>query len=213
MDPITLHLNVFQVGVGAEDRKMHMVDDPRGTTVGALKRQLFPDAMEGQKSVRLIAGGRILKDTEPLESCGLGREAHIQVSISESLIGRAPSTAAAEGGKSVNGTFSSQQMVGDDGPGPVQSLLASPFVVFLLFLGSAAGLYYGYRRRFQLTVQMSQALVIAAAVWVYALLFHGLPGLCQAVSDARQAAAAGASVQSPSRFTAPREPSQHVHSD
>ncbi|CAL1161403.1 unnamed protein product [Cladocopium goreaui] len=71
-----------ELKMNSSSSQSFQVDDPQSKTVGALKQQLFADALKAQRFVRFIAGGRILEDTSSLDKCNLGPESHIHVSIS-----------------------------------------------------------------------------------------------------------------------------------
>lgn len=195
MEPITLHFNVFQAGANSEGRKSLQVDDPRGTTVGALKRQLFSEALEARKSVRFITSGRILDDGARLEQCKLGQEAFIHVSISEIASSRAglpelsgSGTAAGSGGQDMANPEPRKNKLAETKEKMKQLLQDSDglnfffFLGVLFFVGTGALLRYAWRKRWHLSMHMSQLLCILAAVWVYLVLCHGLPALLRALS-------------------------------
>uniref|UniRef100_A0A7S3RK41 Ubiquitin-like domain-containing protein n=1 Tax=Strombidinopsis acuminata TaxID=141414 RepID=A0A7S3RK41_9SPIT len=185
MDSLTLHFNIFDAS-SASSRRSHHVDDPRATTVGALKRQLFLDALEEQRSVRFIASGKILSDADALHSCGLAREAHIQVSISDTAASRAEVAPHAEGGPMCNRTETLADR-GDASSGSSQytimseeSAIGAARLLGAIVLAGAGVLFeLAWRKRWYLSLHASQLICIFAAVWVYLLIFHALPALCK----------------------------------
>lgn len=181
MDPVTLHFNVFQAG--AEGRQSLQVEDPRGTTILALKKQLFPDAVKASKSVRFIALGRILDDSAPLERCGLGNEAHIHVSISDGASSPKRAPAASPDDSSATAAEAKSPSL-PESANCEESAVSWIFLAGVaMFVGTGAALYAAFRKRRQFTLHTSQLLFICAAVWVYLLLCHGLPALFQALCN------------------------------
>jgi hypothetical protein len=178
MDPITLHFNVFQAGTPV--RKSHQVEDPRGTTISALKQELFSDEIKASKSVRFIAAGKILNDATALEHYKLGKEAHIHVSISEgaqtALASQGASTTTATEEVKTSGESTSPNEAGVSMVG--WAILAGVAV----FAGTGAMLYLAFQKRRQYTMHTSQLLFICMAIWVYLIFFHGLPALFQALN-------------------------------
>lgn len=170
-----LHFNVFQAGSTSDATKTFEVNDPRATTVGALKQQLFPDAVSERKSVRFISRGRVLDDAAALSGCGLGRDAHIHVMVSE----RQPVATTASSEKRAETAPSDREEPNGGRQRAALTLLA----VMLLIAGGLAGFSNAYHRRFQLSMQASQTLCIGAAIWAYVVLCHGLPSLCDALCD------------------------------
>lgn len=177
MDSVTLHFNVWQAG--AHNRTTSTVEDPKGTTILALKKQLFPEAFEAGKTVRFIACGKVLTDSSSLDTCGLGNEAHIHVSVSE------------QSRSSITSTDSTDSVKSEAPPSPVSSTneegCASPiswaFIAStVLFIGTGIGLFVALKKRWQFTMHTSQLVFICAAVWVYLLVFHGLPSLFEVLS-------------------------------
>eukprot|EP00933_Yihiella_yeosuensis_P042671 TRINITY_DN37329_c0_g1_i1.p1 TRINITY_DN37329_c0_g1~~TRINITY_DN37329_c0_g1_i1.p1 ORF type:complete len:237 (-),score=45.62 TRINITY_DN37329_c0_g1_i1:128-838(-) len=188
MDPITLHFNIFRAGgSGPEARQTFQVDDPTKITVSALKRRLFPDAMEGQKSVRFIASGHILQDTASLAKCGLGRESHIHVSISDRVDPTPPtspvSTPALEPAASCPSIVQEEEVDNSEKTQEMWDALGR-FAMILALAGLGFAFHVAYRRRRTLSHSTSQTICIAAAVWIYALLCHGLPALFKLIGMA-----------------------------
>lgn len=191
MDPITLHFNVFQAGADPEGRKSLQVDDPRGTTVGALKRQVFPEAVEARKSVRFITSGRILDDGALLEECKLGHEAVIQVSISD------PSSSRVSTPKHSSSSASAKTIPGakqgcQDGNGDLTTFL---YLGTFFFAGGAV-VFFAWRKRRHLSLQMSQLFCIFTAIWVYFALCHALPAFCRALARGVRVLGASAATSS-----------------
>jgi len=185
MDPITLHFNIFQAGSGdGEGRQSLQVDDPRSTTVLALKHHLFPDAMEARRSVRFIASGRILQDAALLEKCGLGRESHIHVSISDQTRATGsqqtpPMSPEFRATTSPAGACDTQ--ASDSASEELWPYVGRFLGLALLAIGGLL-FHVAWQKRRQLSMHTSQMACIAAAVWVYALLCHGLPAFIQVVA-------------------------------
>lgn len=180
-EPITLHFNVFQAGAPPEPKRSITVDDPGCLTVGSVKEQYFSDALQEQKSVRFITGGRILDDKAMLSSYNLGKEASIMVSISGSA-GKSPSanSPGGAGASSAGGFFldGSQSSSGGKSDEPQESIITLTFVLGMaLFVCTAAGLHWAYHKRLQFSMQTNQFVFISASVWAYAMIFHGLPGV------------------------------------
>eukprot|EP00930_Biecheleria_cincta_P039047 TRINITY_DN26854_c0_g1_i2.p1 TRINITY_DN26854_c0_g1~~TRINITY_DN26854_c0_g1_i2.p1 ORF type:complete len:242 (+),score=46.75 TRINITY_DN26854_c0_g1_i2:81-806(+) len=173
MDPITLHFSVFQASCSSQGRQSLQVDDPRSKTIGALKRELFSDALEAQRSVRFIAGGKILEDSSLLASYNLGRESHICVSISDQTPRLSPTLAPAAEPVEV---APEDVNVEDWWPS------IHRFAGFAALISSAVCFYCAWHKRRQLSIQLTQALCIGAAVWVYLLLFHAVPCACQVLA-------------------------------
>mmetsp|Transcript_32305 Transcript_32305/g.57147 ORF Transcript_32305/g.57147 Transcript_32305/m.57147 type:complete len:241 (+) Transcript_32305:43-765(+) len=186
MDPVTLHFNVFQAGSSGDNRTSFQVQDPRGTTVGALKKQFFSDALKESKSVRFIASGQILEDTAPLERFKLGSEAHIHVSISEHGANRSPSSSISESPGDATDFGSAKK-----GKAVDELLSYGAYILLgtLFFVGTGFGLHLAWRKRWQFSLGTSQLLFILAAVWAYLLLCHGLPALFQAICALTRATA------------------------
>jgi len=181
MEPVTLHFNVFQAG--APVRTTLQVEDARRTTILDLKKQLFSDALKESKSVRFIAGGKILDDATALERYKLGKEAHIHVSISETGSPSKPSISSAD--DSTSAATGEAKTTDDAGSASVAGVSAMGWAFIagaLVFIVTGALLYAGLRKRWQYTMHTSQLLFICTAIWVYLLLFHGLPTLFQALS-------------------------------
>eukprot|EP00931_Biecheleriopsis_adriatica_P087344 TRINITY_DN61831_c0_g1_i1.p1 TRINITY_DN61831_c0_g1~~TRINITY_DN61831_c0_g1_i1.p1 ORF type:complete len:243 (+),score=51.24 TRINITY_DN61831_c0_g1_i1:170-898(+) len=183
MDPITLHFNIFQAGSSDQGRRSLQVDDPRGKTVGSLKRQLFSDALEAQRSVRFIASGRVLEDTSLLENCNLGRESHICVSINERSSQSLPSSPQLAPktepvARELSGRLPEACEQQD------WSLLFSRLAGFAAMVGSGVLFFCAWKRRRQMPMNMTQLICIAAAVWVYLLLFHATPIAFQVAAGA-----------------------------
>uniref|UniRef100_A0A7S2HGV2 Ubiquitin-like domain-containing protein n=1 Tax=Alexandrium andersonii TaxID=327968 RepID=A0A7S2HGV2_9DINO len=183
MDPITLHLNIFQAGASAEGRQSFRVSDPRGTTIGSLKRQLFAEALKEQRSVRFINGGHILEDAAVLEQYNLGSEAFIHVSIGN-IVSSAPrhteSAPAVLCGATNANTCGSSAARTSDRQGR-EDYYVDPYLILgaIFFAGTGVLLQMAWRKRWYLPMHVSQLLCILAAVWVYLLLCHGLPALFQ----------------------------------
>lgn len=174
-------------------------------TVGALKAKLLPDAIASHRSVRFIASGKILNDAATLEKCAMGREAHIHVSVGTAgatTAGTPPASPPQSPACSPNSSIAS--VASNTGnpqiPAPTSTEaghkatsgesgiflpggLGAAFAVLAL-AGAGAMLYEAYRRRRQLSMGTSQAVFMLAAVWVYVLLFHGLPLLAQFTGQA-----------------------------
>lgn len=198
MDPITLHFNVFgqaSAGPGLEGRTTMRVEDPRGMTVGALKKQLFPEAFEEQKSIRFIARGHILDDRTLVGHCGLGCEAHIHVSIgerSEKSPG-GPSPGGSSTARHGSGAMGASAAGGGGASRPAAAAAGVPAaqraeeeqdvcglsIVHVLgavvFAGAGLLLRAAWRKRWYLSMHVSQLCCISAACWVYLLAFHVLP--------------------------------------
>jgi len=184
MDPITLHFNVFQAGANSEVPKRLELDNPGATTIGALKKQLFPEAVKERKSIRFIAGGRILDDATAVGGCGLGKEAHVHVSIND--VSRAAVPSAADGPSSSESAvgaaadFPAAGALGSAGP----SAIGVGFMLgVLFFIGTGVGLWAMWQRRWRFSMQTSQLIFILAAIWAYLLLCHGIPALLQTLSN------------------------------
>mmetsp|Transcript_33778 Transcript_33778/g.78079 ORF Transcript_33778/g.78079 Transcript_33778/m.78079 type:complete len:222 (+) Transcript_33778:75-740(+) len=166
MDPITLHFNVFQAGTSHHGRHSLQVEEPQRQTVGALKHQLFADALQAQRSVRFIASGKILEDSVSLDTYNLGPESHICVSIGD----RAPDAPKAPQRPTPAVHREHSQTKVD-----LQESLWSRFVSVILIAGSSVIFPYAVQKHRQLSTNTHLMLFIAAAVWVYFLLFHALP--------------------------------------
>jgi len=165
-----MHFTVFQAGSVTDAERKFEVNDPRAMTVGALKKQVFPDAASEQKSVRFISQGRVLDDAAAVGGCGLGRKAHVQVMMSDAQ----PTAAAAFPDKNVEnaGCLPKQHSGG---------FLRAAFTLLGIILIILAGIAYisnAYHERRKLSMQASQMLVIGSSVWAYTVTFHGLPVLC-----------------------------------
>jgi len=176
MEPVTLHFNIFQAG--SPLRKTLQVEDPKGTTIFGLKQQLFSDELKECKSVRFIAGGKILEDKEKLHSFKLGNEAHIHVSVSDGsgVRSRAQSDAS-------NTTAAEAKSYDACSEEPSESAVSWAFILgAVIFIGTGAMLFAALRKRYQFSMNTSQLLFICAAIWVYLLLFHGLPAAFQTLS-------------------------------
>jgi len=173
MDPITLHFSVFQASSSSQGRQSVQVDDPKSKTIGSLKRELFSDALEAQRSVRFIAGGKILEDSSLLASCNLGRESHICVSISDQTPRSSPTLAPAAEPAEV----APEELNVQDWWPSIHRLAG-----FAALISSAVFFYFAWHKRRQLPMQLTQALCIGAAVWVYLLLFHAVPCACQVLA-------------------------------
>lgn len=204
MDPVTLHFNIFQAG--APVRTSLQVEDPRGTTISALKHQMFSDEIKASKSVRFIAAGKILDDSNALEHYKLGKEAHIHVSISE--VSRTPPSSP-EKGDSMTKAGSEEVKTGSEATSPNEAGASMVGWAILagvaVFVGTGLLLYVAFQKRRQYTMHTSQLLFICMAVWVYVLFFHGFPALFQALNKLGNASAPkdvtatrGMSVPSPS---------------
>lgn len=185
MDPVTLHFNVFQAG--APVRHSLQVDDQRSTTILALKQQMFSDELKASKSIRFIAGGKIMADSTALDSYKLGKEAHIHVAITEATPTSSPvrAPAPAPGTENTSATVTEEAKTSstaqeDGGSGSMAGW--GILLGVMLFAGTGAALYLALRKRYQYTMHTSQLLFICAAVWVYLLFFHGLPSLFQALN-------------------------------
>jgi len=188
---VTLHFNVFQAGVTNEGRRSLRIENPQQTTVVNLKRELFNEALQEQKSVRFIASGRILDDSMSVEKCGLGTEAFIHVSISNSsssnLQPAQKTNSTTENGPARNDMAPATNNEGSAAIG-TKLLLGSAF-----FAGTGILLQMGWKKRWQLSMHGSQFLFILGAVWIYLLVCDFLPIAWQAFSQALQRTASGAS--------------------
>jgi hypothetical protein len=184
MDPVTLHFNVFQAGTPV--RHSLQVDDQRGTTILDLKQQLFSDELKASKSVRFIASGKVLADSSALEQHKLGKEAHIHVAITDASMSPVRGPAPVPGGENTSATATEEakssnvETSTNRGSGSMAGWAI--LLGVMLFAGTGAALYVALRKRYQYTMHTSQLLFICAAVWVYLLLFHGLPSLFQALN-------------------------------
>jgi hypothetical protein len=180
MDPITLHFNIFQAG--APVRTSLQVEDPRATTILALKQQMFSDEIKASKSVRFIAAGKILEDTAALERYKLGKEAHIHVSISDGA--RPQPTSAPEGNASTTTAEEAKPSSGTSSPNESRSSMLGWAILagVIIFAGTGIALWIAFQKRRQYTMHTSQLLFICAAIWVYLLFFHALPSLFQALN-------------------------------
>jgi len=175
MDPIKLHFNIFQAGSSSQGSQSLQVDNPQSETVGTLKRKLFADALESQRSVRFIAGGKILQDASLLADCKLGRESHICVSISDQASSPPSSPALPPAAEPVEVAMGEVK--------PQDRWLVLYRVSCLLALAcSALFFYFAWQKRRQLRVHVTQFLCIAMAVWVYLVLFYALPCACQVLA-------------------------------
>eukprot|EP00416_Gambierdiscus_australes_P017739 CAMPEP_0171059610 /NCGR_PEP_ID=MMETSP0766_2-20121228/3285_1 /TAXON_ID=439317 /ORGANISM="Gambierdiscus australes, Strain CAWD 149" /LENGTH=250 /DNA_ID=CAMNT_0011515067 /DNA_START=184 /DNA_END=934 /DNA_ORIENTATION=+ len=181
MDPITLHFNIFQAGVRTEGKQSLHVDNPCGTTVGSLKRRLFAEALEEQRSVRFITSGHVLDDTTLLGQCGLGNEAFIHVSIGSCELRHTKSPAAPQRSASTSQTTSASAAKGRPCLHEQEDSCMGPFFLLsiVFFIGTGVLLHMAWRRRWLLSLHASQLLCILAAIWVYLLLCHGIPALFQ----------------------------------
>ncbi|CAK8994497.1 unnamed protein product [Durusdinium trenchii] len=186
MDPITLHFNIFQAGTPSQGRQSFQVEDPASATVGALKRQLFADALEAQRSVRFIASGRILEDTSSLDKCNLGPESHICVSISDKsdAVRSMPSPPVEKQVKTAQ-----MERDSDLQAWQVWTRCAS----FLAMAGSAMVFPYALQKHRHLSSNTHLFVCIAAAVWVYLLIFHTVPDAVQIILAAARWALSGKS--------------------
>jgi len=147
-------------------------------TVMDVKRQAFPDIMERQKSVRFIAKGRILQDTELLSNCNLGVDAHIHVSITEGVVTPKALDACP---KTIIST--SDEAGADVAPPKAGSFLVN-FIILPLFFAITGGLLaHAWTKRYSLSMQKSKLMFICGSVWVYLFLFHALPVLFQATKN------------------------------
>lgn len=168
MDPITLHFNVFQAGASQQGRHSLQVEDPRRQTVGALKNQLFGEALEARRSVRFIASGKVLEDSVSLDTYNLGPETHICVSISDRSLANDASSS----------TRRSAQVPDRQAEEPASSQLPDvgmwSMLAGLLTVAGAA-LPYVVQRHRQLSNNMHLMLFVGLAVWLYVALFHVLP--------------------------------------
>lgn len=174
MDPITLHFNIFQAGTSSQGRQSFQVDDPQSKTVGALKQQLFADALKAQRFVRFIAGGRILEDTSSLDKCNLGPESHIHVSIS----GKSQNGAQTMPSAAVAQAQTSQVERDSD----LQAWhLCRRLASFLAMVGSAMVFPYALQKHRHSSSNTHLLVCIAAAVWVYLLIFHTMPDAAQII--------------------------------
>eukprot|EP00929_Paragymnodinium_shiwhaense_P087751 TRINITY_DN47893_c0_g2_i1.p1 TRINITY_DN47893_c0_g2~~TRINITY_DN47893_c0_g2_i1.p1 ORF type:complete len:331 (+),score=81.14 TRINITY_DN47893_c0_g2_i1:62-1054(+) len=205
-EPLTLHFNVFQAGSPPEPKRSVTVDDPGSLTVLSLKEEYFGQALEEQKGVRFITGGKILDDKAMLSSYNLGKEASIMVSISSGTVGKTASTGSS-GGVTVS---ASRSHSGSDAFAGSKSSEDPAITVWfvvgsVLFAGTAAGLHWAYTKRLQFSMQTNQFVFISVAVWAYAMLFHGLPGLWRVAVRllCRSGGQAPAAPVSPSRRHAP----------
>lgn len=186
MDPLMLHFNIFgQAGPdGPHGRRSFCVDDPRGTTIGAVKQQLFPDACQEQMSVRFISRGRILDDAQCFGQCGFDREAHIHVSISQRPQDRgqcsADDEATAPGAQRSPVSSGVEAQRDPSSQDAVRALVLHIFFV-ILFAGVGIALRVAWQKRRSLSLQTSQLMCIVAACWLFVLLFHGLPMLLNGV--------------------------------
>lgn len=190
MDPITLHFSVFQASSSSQGRQSVQVDDPKSKTIGALKKELFSDALEAQRSVRFIAGGKILQDSSLLASCNLGRESHICVSISDQTPRSSPTLAPAAEPAEV----APEELKVEDWWPSIQRLAG-----FAALISSAVFFYFAWHKRRQLPMQLTQALCIGAAVWVYLLLFHAAPCACEVLAGGFAAPKVSSATASPQR--------------
>jgi len=137
--------------------------------VGALKQEIFPDVCQGQNSVRFIANGRLLQDDLRVHECGLGREAHIHVSIST----RADATTAVP---SVPGCPRAKQSNMDQiGSTIVDGLSARQVLFAICVAASAVVLRTAWVKRRSLALHLSQLLYISIACWAYVVIAHVLP--------------------------------------
>lgn len=173
MNSVTLHFNVWQAG--AHQSWTIVVDDTRGTKTLDLKRQLFADALKASKKVHFIASGKRLQDTSALVACGLGREAHVHVSISEPSVALLPSGASIHGNTSIGGAPAIVASSGED----CASLVSWVFTGYAVLLVSIGVPLVALWKQWQLKMLMSQLLCICAGVLTSVLLFHGLPPLWQ----------------------------------
>eukprot|EP00420_Gonyaulax_spinifera_P019264 CAMPEP_0197896052 /NCGR_PEP_ID=MMETSP1439-20131203/38881_1 /TAXON_ID=66791 /ORGANISM="Gonyaulax spinifera, Strain CCMP409" /LENGTH=211 /DNA_ID=CAMNT_0043516535 /DNA_START=54 /DNA_END=686 /DNA_ORIENTATION=+ len=182
MEHVTLHFSIFQAGASAEGKRSLRVEDPRGITIGSLKRQLFAEALEQERSIRFIASGRILQDAEALERCNLGTEAFIHVSIGDARPQPAKScmaTPSADGSAARNSSSmqaSISRKEDEEGGLSISLILGAVF-----FAGTGVMLQLAWQKRWHLSMHASQLLCIFAAVWVYLLICHGVPALFQSL--------------------------------
>lgn len=182
MDPLTLQFNVFQAG--AQEKRTLSVADPKSTTILLLKRQLFEEELKAGKNVRFIANGKMLGDTTTLGSCGLGNQAHIHVSVSDA-VRQAPSEPTSP---TPSNAVTSSAQAAAIAPTCSETTTTEPVLSWmfvaatLLFIGTGAVLLMALRKRFQYSMNTSQWIFIGSAVWVYLLVFHGLPALFEVLS-------------------------------
>lgn len=179
MDPIKLHFNIFQAGSSSHGSQSLQVDNPQSETVGMLKRKLFADALESQRSVRFIAGGKILQDASLLADCNLGKESHICVSISDQILST-PSSPA--GSPALPPAAEPMEVAAEEVKPQIRWLVLYRVACLLALACSAVFFYFAWQRRRQLRVHVTQFLCIAMAVWVYVFLFHALPFACQVLA-------------------------------
>lgn len=177
MDPITLHFHVFQAG--AEGNKTQLVENPQTTKILDLKKQLFSEELERNKSIRFIACGRILDDSSPLSNYKLGTTAHIQVSISDSspLSRPSPAPMIAKGNTSTIGPSVTSASV-EKGPAIFSNMF---YLGAVAFVSTGSLLYLALMKRRQFSLQITQLVFIGVAVWMYLLVCHGFPALFQAL--------------------------------
>jgi hypothetical protein len=171
MPPIVLHFHVFQA-TGVKGDVPETLEVTSSMTVGAVKAQVFSDAFAQSRSVRFIASGRVLHDSASLGSCGIGQEAYIHVMVGEPQISQELGASTAQGPSAV---LTPTKRLSLD----AAALLK--LVALLALIAAGAGFYVAWQRRKSYTMQTSQMLCILAAVWAYALLFHGLPAVVRAL--------------------------------
>jgi hypothetical protein len=178
MDSITLNFNIFQAAqVGGEARKSLQVENPQTTKIGELKTQLFSEEIKAAKSIRFIAGGRILDDSLDVTTCKLADNAQIHVSISDNAPRPSQPSSSSNPRGDAKGTSVTTGSP-DKGPPVVSNMFLLGAVAFII---TGVLLYVGLQKRRQFTLQMTQLLFIGAAVWAYLLICHGIPALFQAL--------------------------------
>merc|ERR1712043_116423 len=146
---------------------------------GSLKEEFFQSACEEQKSIRFISRGRVLKDSELIDQCGLGDEAHIHASINErsnKTTGvHEPRTPVANLPDARDRSSAPCEVQDGSGLGMVQLLCA------VTIAGAGIILRVAWQKRWHLSMHASQMICIFASCWAYVVLFHGLPALLQLI--------------------------------
>jgi len=165
MSPTTLHFNVVQ----KQQQWSLEVDGLMGITIQSLKHQHFAEAIEAQKSVRFIMSGRLLEDAVRLDQLGLGKKAFINVSISDSATSKAKSSTISNDNFDTKGKELGQKRT-------FPGTNSAPIFIGAIFLVvTGVLLRLAWQRRRYLSMHVTQFLAIFASVWVYLVLFHGLP--------------------------------------
>lgn len=176
--PIKLSLKPLQGGAEEQNRVVE-VDDPQ-MTVLALKELYFKkETAEGRK-VRIIHMGKMLGDGLKLGECSFGKEAIVHVVISSPP----DQQGGAAGGGGLSAGAKTDEAVSAGAGGP-QKLSQWPLLLahLLFFVITGAILQSGAQKTWPVGKLMSsQFLCISASLWLYLLLYYGLPAFGKALT-------------------------------